>query len=336
MVMIWGVAFVAGALLIANFISGSSRPREASRSAPGEPTDSMGAPPSDVRRIAVNARPALVENSGVTMSPGQPDIIFTINDSGNEPIVYALDTTGADRGAWRIRDAMNVDWEAISSGPCRGSGVQAGRDARRRCLYIGDVGDNDAIRSTLTLYRVAAPVARAAGATASLAAEVLRVRLEGGAHDIEAMYVALDATVYLISKRAARTRSGQLRPAQVFAIQSSAWATGSTVARRIDSLPIVPGSVPFRTVTDASLSADGRYLAVRTYFQVYVFAAVPRTGRLRSSVPPAICDVASLDEPQGEGISWYGSTTKLLLSSEGRAEPLRLIECPFPVIPRSQ
>lgn len=31
-----------------------------------------------------------------------------------------------------------------------------------------------------------------------------------------------------------------------------------------------------------------------------------------------------------KGISWYLDTRKLLLTSEGRTEPLRVIECPLP------
>jgi len=35
-----------------------------------------------------------------------------------------------------------------------------------------------------------------------------------------------------------------------------------------------------RTITDASLSADSRYVAVRTYGQVFVFDADTATGKV--------------------------------------------------------
>ena len=67
----------------------------------------------------------------------QPGIIFGLNDSGHEPLLFAFDSTGRSRGVWRVNGARNLDWEAAASGPC-----EAGSD--RRCLYIGDVGDNEA------------------------------------------------------------------------------------------------------------------------------------------------------------------------------------------------
>jgi hypothetical protein len=95
----------------------------------------------------------------------------------------------------------------------------------------------------------------------------------------------------------------------------------------VDSLAIVPGSAPNRTITDASLARDGRSLVVRTYWQAYVFRTNPITGRVIGSMPLAVCNLASLFERQGEGISWYLDTRELLLTSEGRTEPLRVVEC---------
>src|SRR5688572_26609044 len=61
-------------------------------------TDSLGAVPGQVRTIALAAAATLPENSGATMSASQPGIVFTINDSGHDPVLFALDTTGALRG----------------------------------------------------------------------------------------------------------------------------------------------------------------------------------------------------------------------------------------------
>jgi hypothetical protein len=312
------------ALAIAVMLGGCERPpRGEPRAAP---PDSMGAAPTDVRRIPINARRGLRENSGATMSASQPDVLFSVSDAGNEPVLFALDTTGADRGAWLVRGARNVDWEAISSGPCAAAGADRARSSSTRCLYIGDVGDNDARRRTLTLYRLAEPRARTTGETTAISADALSFSLEGGPRDIEAMFVAPDGAVHLITKRADRSPAGRLRPARVYALPASAWSTGPAVARLVDSLPIVPGSAPLRTITDAALSADGARLAVRTYTQLFVFDTDPASGRVRRPAPTAVCDLVSLNEPQGEGITWLGA--RLLLSSEGRGEPLRIISCP--------
>ncbi|MDQ3697775.1 MAG: hypothetical protein M3373_07090 [Gemmatimonadota bacterium] len=267
------------------------------------------------------------------MSRTQPGIIFTINDSGNDPILFALDTTGADRGAWLVVGAANRDWEAVSVGPCFATGGSGGVERGvPRCLYIGDIGDNYARRPSRTIYRIAEPAARHTGYTAEARAESVIYVYSEGPRDVEAMYVGPNATIYLITKRPLKDASGRLRPALVFTLPPRAWRRGDSVAvvRLSDSIPLIPGSAPGRMITDAALSPDGRYVAVRTYTQVYVFAADSITGRIRVSVPPSTCNIAGLRERQGEGITWYGATGKLLLTSEGRREPMWVVACPVP------
>lgn len=291
-------------------------------------TDSMGTIVSE-RTIAVHARHDLTENSGIVMSAGQPGIIFTINDSGNEPLLYALDTTGANRGVWHLQGAANVDWEAIADGPCGANVPSDSPKPEAGCLYIADVGDNDARRKSVTVYRIREPIADSAGRMSTIAPESLSLTYEDRPHDVEAMYVARDGSVNLITKRPHRTLLRRRRPSLVFTIPASAWSGRTTVARQADSLGIVPGSAPNRVITDASLSRDGRFLAVRTYWQVYVFATDSATGRVTGIRPRAVCNVAALHERQGEGISWYLGTRRLLLSSEGLNQPLRIIDCPI-------
>jgi hypothetical protein len=117
----------------------------------------------------------------------------------------------------------------------------------------------------------------------------------------------------------------------VFRIPASAWRSrADAIAVLVDSLPIVPGSASGRQITDAALSPDARRLAVRTYTQVYVFATDSTTGRVRGAVPPSVCNVASLGRLQGEGVTWFGRSGKLLLTSEGRTSPMFAVDCPMP------
>jgi hypothetical protein len=146
------------------------------------------------------------------------------------------------------------------------------------------------------------------------------------------MYVAPDASIYLITKRPDARSAGQPpRRALVFRLAPDAWtARGAQQAEMIDSLPIVPGSAFARFITDAALSPDAKHLAVRTYTQVYVFATDSATGLVRAGTSPAICDVTKLQEAQGEGIAWVGDSGRLLFTSEGRGGPFRIGNCPLP------
>jgi len=285
----------------------------------------------NVTTVALRGPRDLVENSAAVMSRRQAGIWFTVNDSGNEPLLFALDTLGANRGVWRVLDAANVDWEAASIGSCGTTGAGAAAS----CIYIGDVGDNNGRHPAGELYRVVEPDAietGSAGTVGGLKAELLRFRYADRPHDVEAMYVAPNGDVVLITKRELRDQNGELRQALVFRVPASAWGQARpAVAALVDSLPIVPSSVPFRLITDASLAPDAKHLAVRTYGEVYVFATDSLTGAVLHDVKPTVCDVTPLSEYQGEGVAFVAPRSgRLLFTSEGRRSPMHLGDCALP------
>jgi hypothetical protein len=324
-------AWLVGTGVIACSASESPITRRAER-APYVRTDTMGVLPASTRLIRVQARPQLVESSAAAQSFEQPGVVFTINDSGNDPLLFALDTSGADRGVWRVHGATNVDWEAASVGPCRGSGAIIPAVAMPdECVYIGDTGDNREAHPSRVIYRVPEPAAQRAGFTGDLTAEALEFRYPDGAHDVEAMYVPPNGFIYLITKRPRRDAAGRLRPALVFELPPDAWGKpGAVVAQLVDSLRLVPGSAPLRVITDAALSPDASVLAVRTYAQVYTFATDPATGRVLGAIPPAVCNIVALNVWPGEGLTWLTPSGKLLLTSEGRFSPMQVVDCPKP------
>src|SRR5262245_51180261 len=86
--------------------------------------------------------PDLTEASGVAVSSTFPRVLYTINDSGNSPEVFAFDSTGRPLGRWRVPVVTNRDWEAISRGPC-----PAGS-----CIYLSDTGDNLERQKSVIIY----------------------------------------------------------------------------------------------------------------------------------------------------------------------------------------
>jgi hypothetical protein len=271
---------------------------------------------ADMRQIALTGSRTLRESSGLAMSLNEQGLLYTIEDSGNQPVLFAFDTTGADRGSWDVGNATDADWEAIATGPC----------GKEHCVYIGDVGDNKAIIPKHHIYRLLEPKSP----TDSVRAEMLEFSYPDGTHDVEAMYVTPAADIYLVTKRPLPRAGNRLRPALVFELPATAWKDGGTTeAALVDSLPIVPGAQPLMLITDASMSPDGKLIAVRTYTQAYVFRADSATGRVDHNAPFAVCDIAPLGEAQGEGIAWIG-TGRLAFTSEGKKQPLRLASCPVP------
>jgi len=242
--------------------------------------------------------PRLSESSGVAASARFPRVLYTVNDSGNDPVLFATDSSGRPLGAWRVPGAANRDWEALTLGPC-----PAGR-----CLVIGDTGDNAERRPRVVLYRFPEPVSfmrfRGAADPAPLGLDSAVVRYPDRPHDVEAMWLDDDGNVLLVTK-------GRRDGIRLFRVPASAFGDPAGVtATLLQVLPISPEQSLGRWVTDAARAPDGRRVAIRTYTEVYLFPQLP-AGRLGS---PVVCNVAGL-ETQGEGITWLDDR-RMLLTSE--------------------
>src|SRR3989442_13746056 len=97
--------------------------------------------------------PRLIESSGVAVSHTYRGVLWTHNDSGDGPYLYATDLRGTDRGALLVPGAQAIDWEDIALGPCPVSFLlQAGS-----CLYLADTGDNLEFRPVVKVYAIQEP-----------------------------------------------------------------------------------------------------------------------------------------------------------------------------------
>lgn len=82
---------------------------------------------------------SLKEASGLEKTPNS-NLLWMINDSGNKPILYGIDTLGAIKKQLKI-NAKNRDWEDLASDD-KGN------------LYIGDFGNNDNDSKNLSILMV--------------------------------------------------------------------------------------------------------------------------------------------------------------------------------------
>lgn len=92
--------------------------------------------------------PAVAELSGLAASRRHPGVLYGINDSGGQNVVFAIDETGATVARLRLDGLLNRDWEALA--PCLD-------EAGRPVLWIGDIGDNGADQERVRLIRISEP-----------------------------------------------------------------------------------------------------------------------------------------------------------------------------------
>lgn len=251
--------------------------------------------------------PRLTESSGVAVSRAHPGVLWTHNDSGDGPYLYATDLRGRDRGFLRVPGAAAFDWEDIALGPCplRSSRAPA-------CLYLADTGDNLELRPSVTVYAVPEPEPpTGAGDTlrTTAAPAVLRLRYADGSHDVEAIYVSpRDSALYLVSKGL----SGGIR---LYRVDRAKWAErGVATAALVQTVDIRPNAEAGRRVTGAAVRRDGRLVAIRTYSEIYLFSS---GGGGRLARAGKACDVAGLEPGGGgEAIDFLNDST-IVLTSEG-------------------
>ena len=254
------------------------------------------------------ASPRVIESSGVAVSRAHPGILWTHNDSGDGPYLYATDLRGSDLGFLLVPGATAVDWEDMTLGPCP---TRAGS-----CVYLGDTGDNAEQRPSVTVYAVPEPDPPSGPADTlrtTAAPAVLRLRYPDGAHDVEAIYVSpRDSSLYFVSKG----RSGTIGLYRVGRTQWKGSPENVVTAERVQGLDIVPDPGAGRWVTGAGISPDGQLVAIRTYGEIYVYHA--GDGGQLTRARPRPCNLAGLDEPGGGEAIDFLDDSALVLTSEAR------------------
>lgn len=245
-----------------------------------------------------------IELSGLAASPDQPGVLWTHNDSGDRPRVFALRADGSVAADLDVPGAQALDWEDIAIGPQPGGG---------RALYIADIGDNNAQRDAVEVYRVPEPRVPATGTTAS--AVRLRLRYPDGPHDAETLLVDPRSGELAIVTKSFSGQSG------VYVARARAAADGTTITlRRTGMLEFGVGGL----ATGGSVSADGRVVAVRTYTGIVAWARRPGAS-LAATFRRAPCRgrVALGGEGQGEALALSRDGHAFLTVPEGGGATIR-------------
>ena len=164
----------------------------------------------------------LSESSGLAVSNRYDDLLWSMNDSGNAPEIFAMTGTGADLGSWSIATETMTDWEAMSSFV---------KDDEAY-LLIADVGDNFRWRSRLSLVIVKEPdPADITDAELAIEWKVEFSYPQGVFRDCEAVAVDIGGErVILITKR--------VYPPEVYELPLV--SKESVIAKKIGELPYLP------------------------------------------------------------------------------------------------
>ena len=183
----------------------------------------------------------LKEVSGCAFSKRSPNLVWLHNDSGDVARVFSLDLAQRTVRPVTVIGAEALDWEDMASAP---DGT----------LLIADIGDNNARRDNVVVYRIPEPTR----ADRSVTATARTLRYDDGPHDAEALVVdPTDGSVFVITKEAQG-------PSKVFV------AEGETL-RNVGAITLDEGGFFFpNRITGADALADGSGVVLRTYQSGYL------------------------------------------------------------------
>jgi hypothetical protein len=237
------------------------------------------------------------ESSGLALSRRHQGVLWTHNDSGDDPRLFAAGPDGRTVATLTLAGVEARDWEALA----------AGRDDRGQpALFIGDIGDNQGVWPDVSVYRVPEP-ARLGDAT--VPAVHYRLRYPDGPRDAEALLVSPRGNrLYVATKDVAG--GGLYRaPARLRTDQVN-------TLRRVARVP--------PAITDGVFTPDGRAFVLRDYEAAHVYRA---SGRR----------VGSFELPlqfQGESLTVTADGRSVLAGSEGPGSEVWRVPIPTSALAR--
>jgi hypothetical protein len=264
-----------------------------------------GTAPAATKVVTVRDR-RIGESSGLTLSPTDPQVVWTVNDSGDSARAFAV--------SLRTGRTVSVLTERTDARDCEA--MASGRDDRGRAmLWIGDIGDNNGVRTSvvLRLLREPSPIH-----DATLTPVDLRVRYPGGPADAETLIWTPDHRLFIVTKR---LFGGDVLEVPAKAVSQA--LLGHSV--ETPALARKVGTVAQGLPTDGVALPDGR-IVVRDYEGATVYA---EPGHKRQSTP--LVAQARLTWPvqdQGETIALAPGGGAVIVGSEGAREPLLRVALP--------
>ncbi len=257
----------------------------------------------------------ITESSSLVAST-RADLVWTANDSGDVPRLFAVGPDGRTLAVARVPGTAQ-DLEDAAAGP---GGT----------LYLADTGDNRARRRSVAVLVVPEPAVDPRGGDVALTTAAPRraaLTYEDGPHDAETLLV--------------HPRTGQVLVVTKGLLGSAAYAAplplSDGVLRRVADVPLrptgtaggpAPGGAAQLLATGGAVSGDGRRLVVRTYTDAYLWDVPGEDLVAALQGAPTVLPLPAA--PQGEAVTFTSDGSALLLSSEGRGAAV--VRVPLPAV----
>lgn len=238
----------------------------------------------------------LNEISGIDYSLLNGEVFWLHNDSGDSAQIFAIDGKARNLGRFKLKNIKNRDWEDITVGP--------GPVAGQSYIYIGEIGDNEAVYKYKYIYRIKEPkldLSKTPYDTVITDIETITFQYPDGPRDAETLMIdPLTKDLIVISKREESVHVYLLSfPQDVHTI---------LIPERIATIPLTQ-------ITAGDISDSGLKIIVKNYENIYYW---------HRKINQSLHDVFSkkpehlpyIAEPQGEAICWSNDEKGYFTTSE--------------------
>jgi len=247
------------------------------------------------------------EASGLASSRGNANVLYTHNDRGGDPRIFAIRSDGEHVATLNLHSALHVDYEdiAIGSGPLPDTSY----------IYVGDIGNNlykDEPRESIVVYRLQEPVIDVnvdAPPSINVYVDALTLTYPNGAHDAETLLCdPFDSSLYVITKR--NGDNYIYRTSQV-------WGNG-------DASQMLEYVGRMQSADDASggdISDDGTEILIRNRGKILYFT---RDGPSSSDLASVLAQPGEIlpyeSEVQGESVAFAADGRGYFTLSEAKSQ----------------
>lgn len=249
------------------------------------------------------------EISGIAASAINDGTFYVHNDSGDTSRFFAIDETGKLQATYYFHGLEGVqsgvrDCEDITVGP--------GPIKNKSYVYLGDIGDNGAVRNHITVYRFAEPNGIKSGVS-TLTSTAVHFKYPDGPRDAETLMIdPLEKLLYIVSKRQDSV--------SVYTTPLT-YKTGDTVTLTKRCQLFFKGLKPLKWITSGSISADGTQILLKNYSNIYYWKREPGIPAWKAMIqkPEELTYEA---EKQGEAIGFMPNGKGFYTTSEGIYAPI--------------
>ena len=245
---------------------------------------------SNAASLGSVAVPGLNQASGVVASRNNDGVLWTHNDAGDSPRIFAIDLQGRHLGTYQLPGAKHVDYEDLAIGP--------GPVPNAQYLFVGDIGDNKSNRPSIQVYRIPEPAVYLRQSLNPVSRsfkglESITLNYPDGAHNAETLLVdPLTGDLFVVTKQPGLAGIYQATKIQL--------ESGSSII-----LSHV-GQIPFNVASGGDISPTGREIVIRQedFARLWTRTNQQSIPDALLSTPTIIPVVGRPAEPNGEAIGF--------------------------------